>query len=215
MESKSISARVAKAFLASLSFTVLFLTTTIPTVGANEEVTGNTCAIETAALQQDSGVQSAINEMRDSISTAVQDDFFQFCSILRRACTVDLSDYSATLPAACETAGGQIANQTAPTGLECGGKVLGIPIPGGVEVRFDNLPMCVGPSCDPDNLPTLVEDTAQQLLTQEVEPVIEENLQDGNCTALGSNASTTLTLSWMASLAIGSVSTFLWLFSVR
>mmetsp|Transcript_7988 Transcript_7988/g.15246 ORF Transcript_7988/g.15246 Transcript_7988/m.15246 type:complete len:207 (+) Transcript_7988:78-698(+) len=202
MERKHISARLGKA----LALTLLLVLTTA--VRADETI--NVCATETAALQTDSAVQGALNDMRESISTAVQEDFFQFCSILQRSCTVDLSDYADTLPTACEEAGGQIANQTAPIGLDCTGKVLGVPIPGGVEVRFENLPTCVGPNCDPDNLPSLVEDTVQQLLTQEVQPVIEDNLQDGNCTALGSSA-TTRTPWMVVSLAVGGWITLWWL----
>ena len=205
MEKKNIPSPLGRA-LALIALLLLVLTT--PT-RANETAS-DACATETAALQLDSAVQGALNDMRQSITSAMQEDFFQFCSILQRACTVDLSEYSTSLPTACADAGGQIANQTAPIGLECQGKVLGIPIPGGVEVRFENLPTCVGPTCDPDNLPLLVEETVRQLLNEEVEPVIENNLQDGNCTSLESSAKRTL--SWAVSLAASGLSTC-WLIS--
>ena len=153
------------------------------------------CASEIAALNSDPTIQQALTDLEGNISAAIQDDFYQFCSILGRECTVNLTDYySKSLPTACIDAGGQLATQTA--SLECNGKVLGIPIPGGVRVKFVDIPTCVGPSCDLKNLPTVVEDATNSALDQ-VEQLVENGLDDGNCTAaiVGSSGSARQTLS--------------------
>jgi hypothetical protein len=168
----------------------------------DEEEQQAACVLETAALQSDSGVEAAMREMQDSIATAIQDDFFQFCSVFQRSCTVDLNDYSESVRTACTEAEGQVATQSGEQGLECNGKVLGIPIPGGVEVSFSNVPTCVGPSCDPDNLPSVVEETIQKVLSDEVAPVVEEGLQDGNCTSVSGVAGTGNTLAVAAAVSI-------------
>jgi hypothetical protein len=141
--------------------------------------------------------------MQDDIRTAVQDDFFQFCSVFQRSCTVDLNDYSEAVLSACTEAQGQVATQSGEQGLECTGKVVGVPIPGGVQVSFVNLPACVGPSCDPNNLPNVVDETVQQVLSQEVAPIVEQGLQDGNCTAaLSGGTGTGSTLAVAAAVSI-------------
>jgi len=163
------------------------------------------CASETADLNSDPVIQEAIVDLKDTVLAAVQDDFYQFCSILQRACTVDLDSYSGQLQSNCTAAGGQIATSQAE--LECRGKVLGVPIPGGVRVEFVNIPACVGTSCDVSgnlsSLPAAVEDTIDQALTQ-VEGVVESGLDDGNCTAavLGiDSAAAAASTSWFVTVA--------------
>jgi len=144
------------------------------------------CTSETTSLNTDPTIEAAVSDLQTQVSTAVQDDFFSFCSILDRACTVDIDNYSSELQTSCNEAGGQIARRSA--SLECRGKVVGVPIPGGVELKFANIPACVGTSCDPDNLPQVVVDAVDAVL-QQVETVVEGGLEDGNCTAAASSSS--------------------------
>jgi len=144
------------------------------------------CNSETTSLNTDPVVQAAVVDLKDTIFAAVQDDFFQFCSVFQRKCTVNLNDYSTALQSNCTAAGGQIATSSAR--LDCTGKVMGVPIPGGVGVEFANIPACVGRSCDTSRLPAVVVDSLDQILLQ-VETEVENGLEDGNCTTSSARSS--------------------------
>ena len=176
---------------------VLCVASSSPGVKAQQTTTSNStsttdeeCSTETSTINSDAALQQALVDLKTNISTALESDFYQFCSILEGGCTVNLTSYyPPSLTSDCSNLGGQLAKQRA--SLKCTGKVLGIPIPGGVKFEFVDIPACVGQSCDLSGggVPTIVEDALDQVL-DEVGQIVETGLDDGNCTAaIGSSAS--------------------------
>ena len=217
--SKTVQLRSSsKAWVvAVLVLSLLLSGVTLPAVQAQTDNSTSTaseeCATETSTINSDPTLQQALLDLKTNISTIIEEDFYQFCSILDGGrCTVNLTTYyPETLPSACTDAGGQLAKQKA--SLHCTGKVWSIPIPGGVRLEFIDIPACVGLSCNlsgngdgSGGVPTIVEDAIEQVL-DEVGQVVESGLEDGNCTAAIGASSAAAAIgsarhSWIASTAL-------------
>jgi hypothetical protein len=172
------------------------------------------CTAESAALNSDPDVAAAVEAFRAG-ALAELPGITDFCNVLRRSCTVDLSDYSTEYRTACEDAGGQIA--TRDTKLDCTGKIAGVPIPGGFDVYINKFPACVGSSCETDGLSVAVDGVIEASVTaaeEEVKQGIESAIEDGSCSGGiqdagedGTSFATALSLhplvlAWVVSLAL-------------
>jgi len=109
-------------------------------------------------------------------------NFTDFCSIFQRKCTIDLAQYSSNLQQACQAAtatvevddGSGSGSMTTTTNgqfhdyeivIECRTDTFApdaIEIPG--SVQLDNVPTCIGQSCDPTDLPSEITELLNQLL---------------------------------------------------
>ena len=72
--------------------------------------------------------------------------------------------------------GGQIVYQDAR--LKCEGSYQNVPIPGGFSVAAEKFPACLGPSCDPNALPSEVSAVFSSV-TDIAKTEIEKFLGDG------------------------------------
>lgn len=179
--------------------TLLTILSIILCPAASEE--DATCIAESAALVTSAAVSGPYAALRTAIETDVTEDFMQFCSVIKRTCTLDVADYSQALEAACVAEGGQIVSKEAY--LDCTGKLMNIPIPGGIDVDIFNIPGCVGASCDPQNLPAAIEavfDTAVEEVAKEVETAVEQSdiTCGGVITDAGSGGASTMGSTFLA-----------------
>lgn len=134
------------------------------------------CVAESAALVTSAAISGPYDDLRTAIETDVKDDLMQFCNVFKRTCTVNVADYSAVLQTACTGEGGQIVLKEAY--LDCTGKLMNVPVPGGIDIEIFNIPGCVSASCDAENLPEAIvavfEAGVEQVAT-EVETAVKES----------------------------------------
>lgn len=174
-----------------LSFALLLFSCFVsPIIAQDDEAT---CIAESISLVSSQAVAGPYASLREDIENDVKADFMQFCSVFSRSCTVNVADYSADLITACTEAGGQVASKQVT--LDCAGKLMGVPIPGGIDIHINTIPACVGASCDPENLPPeiiAVFDLAVDEVATEVEAAVAESADitcdGGQVTAAGSGA---------------------------
>jgi hypothetical protein len=142
------------------------------------------CIAESAALVTSAAISGPYDALRTAIETDVKDDFMQFCNVLRRTCTVNVADYSAALQTACTGEGGQIVLKEAY--LDCTGKLMNIPVPGGIDIEIFNIPGCVSANCDAENLPEAIvavfEAGVEQVATEVETAVQESDIECGTIT---------------------------------
>jgi len=173
-----------------------------------------TCIAESVVLVSDTAIAEPQGVLISTIETDVKDDFMQFCSVLERTCTVDVADYSSALEAACTAEGGQIALKKAM--LDCSGKLMNIPVPGGIDVVIDNIPGCVGASCDVDNLPPEIEAVfgmvVEQVKTEVENAIAESDIECGATTTDAGDGSGAVSALGSTLVPVVSVATVSWLF---
>lgn len=134
------------------------------------------CITESVALISGESVRGPYEDLRTAIETDVKADFMQFCSVIQRKCTVNVADYSSALESACTAEGGQIVSKQAT--LDCSGKLMNVPIPGGIDIVILNIPGCVGASCNAQDLPDeilAVFNMAVEQVATEVETAVAES----------------------------------------
>mmetsp|Transcript_11246 Transcript_11246/g.26698 ORF Transcript_11246/g.26698 Transcript_11246/m.26698 type:complete len:275 (+) Transcript_11246:336-1160(+) len=152
---------------------------TLPPVGPSAE--DQQCITESTSLNKDPNVGSATQDLLTTTKEELLANFTEFCSIFQRKCTIDLSEYSSNLQQACQAAtvaspDGTTTTTTTTTTtngqfhdyqivIECRTDTFApdaIEIPG--SVQLDNVPTCIGQSCDPTNLPSEITELLNQLL---------------------------------------------------
>lgn len=160
------------------------------TTGTNDD-NDAICVSESTALNLNNDVASATQSLLTTTKDDVLANFTSYCSIFSRKCTIDLAQYSSELQQACSsasvtvdgsssgtTSGGQFyeqqivincrTNTAAPDSIEIPGSVV-----------LDNLPSCIGTSCDPNNLPTMLTqilDDVLMTLTDEINAALGESI---------------------------------------
>lgn len=167
----------------SISSLIILCCIVASTLSLAEGTNDTACIAESVALVTTTAVSEPYQELKTAIETDVKDDIMQFCNVLKRSCTVNVGDYSAALETACIQEGGQIVSKQAT--LDCQGKLMQIPIPGGIDIYINDIPGCVGASCDGQNLPSEIEaafDTAVEQVATEVETAVAES--DITCGAI-------------------------------
>jgi hypothetical protein len=107
-------------------------------------------------------------------------DFVSTCNVLSHKCYKNLTTLSSAgeLSSVCVTHGGQVAYQD--VRLKCEGKVEGVQIPGGFSIVADDFPICVGSSCNPENLPddvTSVYSTVSDQAKKEITISLGDDIQ--------------------------------------
>ncbi|KAI2498278.1 hypothetical protein MHU86_16205 [Fragilaria crotonensis] len=155
-------------------FKILFLFTLL--LASNAQNSTDTCTIESALLNKN----SEISELTSAFQTEAVDslkDYMKNCNLFQRRCAKDLSTLpsAVNLTDACVAEGGQIVYED--VRLKCEGSVQNVPIPGGFSVAADKFPACLGPSCDPNNLPTAVTEVFS-VVTNTAKTEIEKALGD-------------------------------------
>ena len=157
--------------------------TTTTTTDGQQQQQQQQCIMESTALNKDPNVGSATQELLTTTKDDVLANFTDFCSVLQRKCTVDLAQYSTKLQQACQStsvdvevddgSGTGSTTTTTTNGqfhdyqivIECRTDTFvpdAIEIPG--SVQLDNVPTCIGQSCDPTNLPPEITELLDQLL---------------------------------------------------
>jgi hypothetical protein len=158
----------------NISFVLLLVSCLLSRTLAQDD--NATCIAESLALVSNETVAGLYANLRTAIEADVKADFMQFCSVLSRSCTVNVTDYSGELTSACTEAGGQVASKQVT--LDCEGNLMNVPIPGGIDVHIKAIPACVGASCDPDNLPPeiiAVFDAGVDEVATEIEAAVAES----------------------------------------
>jgi hypothetical protein len=149
-------------------FSVFVLAQWLPSCssqGAAESTSPQTCVTESASLNTNSEVSSAVGAFQDEALSSMQ-DFVSTCNVLSHKCYKNLTTLSSAeeLISVCVAQGGKVVNQD--VRLKCEGSVDGVQIPGGFSIVADDFPTCVGTSCDPENLPTEVTSVSTVLSLQ-------------------------------------------------
>lgn len=192
------------SILTELALLTLVLSLSV-VVDAQDDATDEaTCIAESVALNTNTAISGPYESLRTTIEADVTNDLMQFCNIFTRTCTINVADYSSSLESACQAQGGQIAKKAAY--LDCTGKLMNIPVPGGIDVEIFNIPGCVGETCDVDNLPDAIEavfDMAVEQVATEVETAVQQSeIECGTFTTTGgSGANGCSTLISVVSLA--------------
>lgn len=158
----------------NISFVLLLVSCLLSRTLAQDD--NATCIAESLALVSNETVAGLYANLRTAIEADVKADFMQFCSVLSRSCTVNVTDYSGELTSACTEAGGQVASKQVT--LDCEGNLMNVPIPGGIDIHIKAIPACVGASCDPDNLPPeiiAVFDAGVDEVATEIEAAVAES----------------------------------------
>jgi len=134
---------------------------------ATNTTSASTCETETLELNSNQEVSAATTALLTSTKDDILADFSGFCRIVALRCDVNLDEYSTDLKDACEQNGGQLYTTTFELACETD-TVSPIEIPG--TVALQNLPGCLGASCDLDNLPPSIlqfqEDIVAQINTE-------------------------------------------------
>jgi hypothetical protein len=134
--------------------------------GQNEDESSSSvtaCEAESAALNTNTELSDAATALLTTTKDEIIADFSNFCTLIGRQCTVDLSEYSADFEAACAANQGQFYPQTYK--LACTTDTVSpIEIPG--TVTLNNIPGCLGASCDITNLPSSITQIQEDLATQ-------------------------------------------------
>ena len=146
---------------------VLMGTSNLPLAASQEQNTTNACEEETAALNTNADISAAAGTLLTSTKDTILADFSDFCKLVSRSCTVDMSVYSSEFKSACEANQGVFVEQTYTLACETD-TVSPLEIPG--RIHLEQIPSCLGSSCDPANLPT----TLVQYQTDLVESINTE-----------------------------------------
>jgi len=160
-----------------ISTTVLFVvlilmgTTNLPLVASQ-----SACEEETAALNTNADISAATETLLSSTKDTILADFSDFCKLVSRSCTVDMSVYSNEFKNACEANQGVFTEKS--FSLECETDTVSpLEIPG--NINLDNIPSCLGTSCDPANLPTAIAQYETDLvdsINTEVDAALGDNV---------------------------------------
>jgi hypothetical protein len=155
---------------------ILFLFTLL--LLSNAQNSTDTCSIESALLNRNSEISDAVAAFQTEAVGSLQ-DFMKNCNLFQRRCAKDLSTLpsAVNLTEACVAEGGQVVYQDAR--LKCEGSVENVPIPGGFFVAADKFPACLGPSCDPNNLPSEVSavfSSVTDVAKAEIEKALGESI---------------------------------------
>ena len=111
------------------------------------------CEEETAALNTNADISAAASTLLTTTKDTILADFTDFCKLVSRSCTVDMSVYSSEFKSACEANQGVFAEKSYSLACETD-TVSPLEIPG--DINLDNIPSCLGTSCDPANLPASI-----------------------------------------------------------
>jgi hypothetical protein len=131
--------------------------------GQDTSAADDLCVAETGALNTNSELSAATTTLLTTTKESILADFTNFCKLIGRECAIDISDYSTEFRDLCVANQGQFYEQT--YALACTTDTVSpFEIPG--TVKLQNLPACLGASCDPDILPAAIEDVQQQLVTE-------------------------------------------------
>mmetsp|Transcript_18541 Transcript_18541/g.22262 ORF Transcript_18541/g.22262 Transcript_18541/m.22262 type:complete len:206 (-) Transcript_18541:97-714(-) len=172
---------MTRLFLMFVRLSLFLSFSSTRTIMADETIATNTtsneelCNAETVEINTNADVLKASTSLRDEVEKLLTADAFaDFCSIIRRKCTLDLADYSSEMKTQCATIGGQFVELDQKLG--CDGQIVGsLSIPGSVEIL--NVPGCIGQSCDSQNFTSDIQDTLTTLIT-DAEEEIEKALGD-------------------------------------
>lgn len=126
----------------------------------------NDCATETATLVANTLVQGAFQDLQTAIVSDLNNNLQQVCSIENLGCSVDFSGYSSTFTTVCQTANGTVMTRNVSIG--CTGSFNDVTIPVDFQLDLQNIPACVGVSCDnatsiPEEIQSNVENTRIQV----------------------------------------------------
>lgn len=115
------------------------------------------CVEQTAMLVANPDLEAELVNIGAAIEADVTDNFLGFCDLTTTvSCTINADDYDDDFVAACGTAGGQIVTKTVTT--SCSGSFNNFPIPAGLAFSVEDFPTCIGADCDPDMLPTEIDE---------------------------------------------------------
>jgi hypothetical protein len=151
------------------------------------------CVTETKALlDTNQAVKAAYAELQTVLEADLKKDPTAYCNILGGKCDINIGAHSANLTSTCVAEGGQLVEKDLVA--TCSGKVQNIPIPDGFTVNVFKAPLCAGASCDPDDLPSEIENQIPDIVddvVKEIEAAVGGTLMcdvevvgEGNSTSL-------------------------------
>lgn len=121
------------------------------------------CEAETVVLNTNSELSAATTELLTTTKDAILADFTSFCRVIGLQCTVNIADYSKFLRELCVAQNGQLVETTYTLTCETD-TVSPIEIPG--TVNLQNIPACLGASCQADALPPSIVQVQDDVVVQ-------------------------------------------------
>jgi hypothetical protein len=128
------------------------------------------CKTESTTLAKNQAVIDGYQNMTDGLADGLSNEDFD-CDITSLECSISVAGYTANLETVCEENNGiMVESEVVAT---CSGEVTNVPVTD-LMTMVVGVPLCVGASCDPRDLPADVESGFVTVFDDSILPEIDQ-----------------------------------------